>query len=360
MQPADQTIVIITPGFPQSEAESSCLPAQQLFIKALNNNFRKLEIVIVSVQFPFVKSEYEWYGNKVIPLDGRNKTKIFRLLLWRRAWKVLKKIRRGRNIVGLFSFWCAECALVGKYFGKRYNIKHYSWILGQDARKTNQYIKWIRPSAEDLVAMSGFLAAEFHKNFGITPGHIIPNGIDVSAYPVRYPEQNRADHPVRDIDILGVGSLIQLKQYDVFIQITGELSCRIPTLKSVICGKGPEENNLQSMIRKLGLQNCILLAGEKPHGEVLQYMCRARVFLHTSSYEGFSTVCLEALYAGAQVISFCDPMVGPIKNWHIVKSKEEMFALALRILQDPTVVYEPVLPYSIDDSARQVMKLYEG
>jgi glycosyltransferase involved in cell wall biosynthesis len=261
---ADQTLVILTPGFPGTEADSTCLPAQQMFIKALNKNFKDLKIIIVSVQFPFVVSEYEWYGNKVIPLNGRNKRKIFKLLLWMRSWSALKKIKRENNIVGLFSFWCTECALIGKYFGKQNNIRHYSWILGQDARRGNQFIKLIRPCPENLVAMSGFLAEEFYKNYGIKPGHIIPNGIDVSAYPVRYPE--------RDIDILGAGSLILLKQYDVYIQIIKELSYQIPAVKSVICGKGPEENNLHSLIRKLSLQNNIFLAGEKPHGEVLQCM----------------------------------------------------------------------------------------
>ena len=82
MKQADQALVILTPGFPGTEADSTCLPAQQLFIKALNKNFRDLKIIIVSVQFPFVVSEYEWYGNTVIPLNGRNKSKIFKLLLW--------------------------------------------------------------------------------------------------------------------------------------------------------------------------------------------------------------------------------------------------------------------------------------
>jgi glycosyltransferase involved in cell wall biosynthesis len=350
MKQADQTLVIITPGFPGTEADSTCLPAQQIFIKALNNNFRNLKIIIVSIQYPFVASEYQWYGNRVIPLNGENKGKIYRLLLWMRAWNVLRKIKAENNIIGFFSFWCAECALIGKYFGEQNNMKHYSWILGQDARKGNRFVRWIRPGAETLVAMSGFLAQEFYRNYGIKPVHIIPNGIDISAYPAHY--------PVRDIDILGAGSLIPLKQYDVFIQIIKELSYRIPAIKSVICGKGPEENNLHSAIDRLSLQNNVILAGEKPHGEVLRCMCRARVFLHTSTYEGFSTVCLEALYAGAHVISFCDPMVGWIKNWHIVNDKDEMLALSLKILRDPNMVYEPVLPYSMNDSAKKVMKLF--
>ncbi len=350
MRQADHALVILTPGFAVNEADSTCLPAQQTFIRALNKNFRDLKIIIVSFQYPFIASPYEWFGNTVIPLNGRGKGKIYRLLLWRRAWRVLKKINQENNIIGLFSFWCTECALAGTYFGKWYHLKHYSWILGQDARKQNPYIKWIRPGAPELVAMSGFLAEEFSKNYGVTPAHVITNGIDTSLYP--------SPDTKKDIDILGAGSLIPLKNYDVFIDIIKELSSYIPAVKSVICGKGPEENNLQSMICKASLKNNIILAGEKPHPEVLQWMCRTKVFLHTSSYEGFSTVCLEALYAGAHVISFCNPKTGTIKNWHIVYTREEMLRLALKLLQDPDTNYEPVLPFSMDDSAKQVMKLF--
>ena len=53
-------------------------------------------------------------------------------------------------------------------------------------------------------------------------------------------------------------------------------------------------------------------------------MQRTKIFLHTSSYEGFSGACLEALYAGAHVISFCEPMKQKIDHWHIVKDEKEM------------------------------------
>lgn len=350
-QSLPRSFVILSPGFPASEGDSTCMPAQQLLIRALNHQFPDIKIVIVSLEYPFFSEEYAWHGNRVIPLDAWKKSKTFKLRAWWRAWRLLKKLRRKSRIAGIFSFWCGECALIGKFFAKRYHERHYTWILGQDARKGNPYIRWIRPHAEDLVAMSGFLVEEFFKNYGIRPAHIIPNGIDISLYPLH--------RPVKDIDILGVGSLIPLKQYDVFIQVVAALSKVIPDIKAVICGKGPEEHDLLSRINKEGLQNNISLVGEKPYEEVLQWMCRARVFLHTASYEGFGAVCIEALYAGAHVISFCDPMLGGLKHWHIVAGKDEMVSLALQLLQDPQTVYEPVPTYSMDDNAKKVMKLFD-
>ena len=34
--------------------------------------------------------------------------------------------------------------------------------------------------------------------------------------------------------------------------------------------------------------------------------------------------CLEALYAGCHVISFCKPMNTDFEHWHIVNTEEDM------------------------------------
>ena len=87
-------------------------------------------------------------------------------------------------------------------------------------------------------------------------------------------------------------------------------------------------------------------------------MQRTKIFLHTSNYEGFSTVCLEALYAGCHVISFVQPMKHDIDHWHIVQTKEEMISKVLHLLNDASTQYESVLAYSMDESAKSVMNLF--
>ncbi len=351
MNKAGKTLVILSPGFPENEGDTTCLPAQQAFVRALNHRFESLNIVILSFQYPFISNSYVWNNNLVIPLNGREKGKISRLWTWIRAWQTLKKLRKEYEIIGLLSFWCTECALIGTRFGKKYLIKHYCWILGQDARKNNRFILWIKPQAENLMAMSAFLSKEFYKNHHIKPAHIVPNGIDISSYPRRVEK--------RDIDVLGVGSLIPLKQYEVLIRVIKKLSNSIPEVSCFICGKGPEEEHLRKMILDNNLQKNISLLGEKPHGEILEWMARSKVLLHPSSYEGFSTVCLEALYSGAHVTSFCDPTGSRIAHWHVVDNEEEMVMVVNKIIQNPEADYGRILVYSMDDSAKQVMKLFD-
>jgi hypothetical protein len=86
------------------------------------------------------------------------------------------------KITGLLSFWCNECAWIGKHFGDKHGIKHYCWVLGQDAKKENKYPRRLRPGPEELVALSDFLQDEFERNHAIRPLHMIPPGIDKSSF----------------------------------------------------------------------------------------------------------------------------------------------------------------------------------
>jgi len=343
------TLLILTPGFPKDEDDSTSLPFPQTFVRSLKENFPALNIIIVALEYPFFADEYQWHHCRVISFNGWKKGKVAHLLLWLRIWKKLKKIRKENNLIGLLSFWCGECALIGNRFGRRFNIQHHCWIQGQDAKKENRYVKRIRPDAEELVAISDFIQLEFDQNHNIKPNNVIPPGLDTRLF--------NKESIQKDIDILGAGSLIPLKQYDIFVDVVYEIKKQLPGIKIVLCGKGLEQIALQKKINELRLDNTVLLTGELPHREVLYYMQRARVFLHPSSYEGFSGGCMEALYAGAHVISFTRPMKDEIKNWHIVNSKERMIQKATDLLQSPQTRYDRVLPFTIENSVKAMIRL---
>ena len=109
---------------------------------------------------------------------------------------------------------------MGKSFAEKYSIKHFSWICGQDARKINHYIKKLKPVPAELIALSDFLQNEFEKNHSIKPAHIIPLGLDSL--------ENSDSTLNRDIDILGAGSLIPLKQFSIFLEMIYEIKKNIP------------------------------------------------------------------------------------------------------------------------------------
>jgi len=344
-----KTLIILTPGFAKDEADSVCIPIQQSFIKTLKKAHPALNIIILAMEYPFFKGTYNWFGNTVISFKGKNKD-IRKLFLRHRVYSKLKELSKENNVVGVLSYWCSECALIGKRFADKNNLKHICWISGQDAKKENRYPSRIAPRADELATLSDFLQDEFAKNHAIRPGYVVPPGIDHHLYSDTFGP--------KDIDLLTVGSLIPLKQYEIFIEVIDEVRKKLPGLKTVMIGKGPEKNKLMSLIEKKGLFSNIVLAGELPHSSVLNYMKRAKVFLHPSSYEGFSIACIEALGAGASVISFVKPMRHEIENWQVVKNKQEMIGGTIKILQDQKKEYRSVIPYRIEETVNRMSKLF--
>ena len=115
---------------------------------------------------------------------------------------------------------------------------------------------------------------------------------------------------------------------------------------------------LQKLINDLQLEQHISLMNEMPHREVLKLMQQSKVFLHTSSYEGFGVVCLEALYAGAQVVSYCKPMHADFEHHHIVKSQEDMRKKLLELLDNKKLNHDSVLTWPIEESCKKILSLY--
>jgi len=347
-----KTLVILTPGFPEHEEDSTCIPPQQIFVKALQEEYPELNLVVLTFQYPFFSGEYLWHGIKVIAFGNPRNSRVIRRFTGLKVLRILHKLNKETQIVGMLSFWLGKCAYIGNIFARRYGLKHYIWLLGQDAKAGNKYFAKTKPTTDRLIALSDFLVREFSKNYGMTPAHVIPVGIDVARF--------KDSDAERDIDIIGAGSLIPLKQYNVFLEVIASLRTAISNVKTIIIGDGTEMKHLKEMTAVLGLGNNISFAGRLPHDEVLQMMQRAKAFVHTSNYEGFGAVCLEALYAGAQVISFVKPMDATIENWYIAADETDMVNKLESLLTNPDASYQSVLPFSIQRNARAMMQLFES
>ena len=349
MKDNSKTLVIFSPAFPANE-QDNWLPWLQNIILAMNNDFPELKIIVFSFKYPNHTHSYKWKGNEIFSFGSKRKNKMATLLSRARIFFAFKKINKANKIAGVLSIWCGECAYLAKICTRSTGIKHFTWIVGQDARAGNEYVKKIQPDGRQLVAMSDFLQAEFYRNYKIKPAHIIPTGINTSLYKTELIEKT--------IDILGVGSLSPLKQYDVFIDVIDAIKKRMPNIRTEICGGGEEKDSLQKKIDSHSLQENILLHGELPHAEVTIKMQQSKILLHTSMYEGFGNIYLEALYGGAHVIGFTKAMNEAIKNWHVVRSKEEMIEKAISLLTDNNTRYERVLYHTYNETAAKLVSLF--
>lgn len=344
------TLIILTPGFAASEEDSTCLPMQQSLVQTFGEIYPQVKIVICSFQYPYCTKTYNWHGATVYSFNGKNRGGLQRLWLRQRILRRLNKIRRREKIIGLLSFWYNECAAVGKLFAAKYNIPHRCWLLGQDARVGNRYPFSHPMPPNELVALSDFMQEEFERNYAVRPLHVITPAIN----PLRFLLQNEQKY----IDLLAAGSLIPLKRYELFVEVVALVKKTRPDVKAVLIGEGPERKRIETLIHQHGLEANIQLKGLLPHKEVVKLMQQAKIFLHPSSFEGFGVVCLEALFGGAQVISFVKPMKREIPCWYFVQSVEEMAEKARQILQNPDSVYEGKLVFSMNETAQKIKELF--
>jgi glycosyltransferase involved in cell wall biosynthesis len=349
--PNSDQLIILTPGFPTDEQDTTCIPWLQHFVLALRRVRPSVRVTVIAFQYPYQPREYEWHGIRVFASGGANRKKLLRLITWVRVLRTLRQLRREDNIVGVLSLWLAECAFVGGWFAKANGLRHYACLVGQDARAQNHYIRRIRPDGDRIIAFSDSLRDELARNFGVRPGIVINNGINEEGFPA-------LNTAVRKYDLLGAGSLIPVKRYSLFIEIVQELKKTFPDIKTAIAGKGTERSQLQAQIEAGGLTGNVTLLGETAHPDTLKLMNQAKLFLHTSEYEGNSSVLMEALYAGCQVVSFRSLADRHIENMWICQDSQEMAKTAERLLSNPPPVKRVVFNL-MTESAGKIADLYD-
>ncbi len=346
-----ETFIVLSPGFPADENDSTCLPPLQKFALSLKQEFPNIEFYFIAFQYPFQKKEYTWHGMNVICMGGANQSGIKRIITWIKVFRKLRKLKKQKKIIGLLSWWLTETALIGKIFSKLHGLQHYMWLNGQDAKKTNQYINRIKPKANEIIAMSDFLKETYFKNHGEKPFMVAENGVWTKDYP-------SFNHGKRSYDIIAVGSLIAIKNYDLFIDIISELVKHHPNLRVGLAGKGALEFDLKSKVQKMNLENNIHFLGLLEHHAVLEGMNDSKIFLHTSHYEGNSTVLMEALYCGCYVFSTQALANREVERLKILSEKASFVKAISDTLQLKSLVHRPVLFNAMPDTAKKIMALY--
>lgn len=103
------------------------------------------------------------------------------------------------------------------------------------------------------------------------------------------------------IVLVTVGRLVKRKGHDKVIESIRELVKEYPEIKYVICGKGPERENLESIVRKYKLQQHVVFTGDIARNELEGLYSIARLFImlnreikEEGDVEGYGIVFLEA------------------------------------------------------------------
>lgn len=338
-------ILFIAPLFPQNYEEDYIAP----FVAQFSTAFaEKIEIDLISLFFPKSKP-YKYNNINIYPIgSGFKRYYLFFPYLIKAMYKGFLLCRKNKYD-GILCFWYRESSLLGKILSYAFKIKLRVWMLGQDAKSTNKYPKLLKLSADQIIMISKHQKLIFLNEHNIEAKRIANVSIDTK----RFPFLNTGN---REITILGVGNLNDLKNFSLFIEILSSIKNEFKDVKAIICGADTGDKiNVEKKISDLDLHDNIIFTGSITQKEVLNYMNNAKIFLHTSKFEGSGTVLHEALYSGCKVISTI-PIENPkdIEDYFFYSiDKKELENKILTLLKSS---FEPkrVEKFKMEDTVKEI------
>lgn len=151
-------------------------------------------------------------------------------------------------------------------------------------------------------------------------------------------------------NVIAVGRYDYQKRFEDLIDVWKLVHQEEPDWKLNIFGKGPERENLQNQINKLGLEDTLIL--KEPVRDIDKQYLSSSMIAMTSRYEGLPMALLEGQASGLPLISYtckCGPkdIIQEGKNGYLLEEGDKV-GMANKIL---TLIRDPELRDSMGQQA---------
>ena len=249
---------------------------------------------------------------------------------------------------------------VAAYFLKRLmGIPYWTTAYGIEAWNIKKplLVKALK-NADQILAISNYTRDRLLKEQNLDPKKISvlpcvfnPNSFAIKPKPLELLEkyQLKPEQPV----ILTVARLAEAqrhKGYDQILQALPRIRQIISDVHYLIVGKGKDRPRIENLIEKLGLQDCVTLAGFIPDEQLSDYYNLCDLFAMPSKKEGFGIVYLEAMACGKTALggnqdgavdALCQGELGALVNPDDI---DEIAQTIIQILQGKypnSLIYQP-------------------
>lgn len=152
--------------------------------------------------------------------------------------------------------------------------------------------------ADGVLAISEGVASRVRSIAPELEPIVVPNAcVDDHLRASLEPPPARATEPL----VVACGRLAPQKGFDVLLKAFAEVRSRVPGSRLRILGKGPLEDALRRQAHDLGIESSVEFVGfvDAPARE----FAAASVFCLSSRFEGLGMVVVEAMAAGAPIVS---------------------------------------------------------
>lgn len=256
----------------------------------------QVSVLIFTIEEPF----YDIHSSiKLIKIEHTSDKKVFfpKLKFIFARVNLLRKIFKNENpdivisfitMMNIYSIVAAKLARKKIIVSEHTNYTVYSKSISGFIRKL------VYPFANFVIVLTNYDKEKYTYDKNV---HVIKNPLVLS---------NNYTNCVKEKIVLGVGTLIPLKGFDMLIKAFSKLEEN--EWKLVILGEGPEREVLHNLIDELGLKDKVSLPGITK--DVERYYKKASIFVLSSRIEGFPGVLCEAMGYGCPSIAF-DCLTGP-------------------------------------------------
>lgn len=165
----------------------------------------------------------------------------------------------------------------------------------------------VRRLARRVVFVSPNLQADLADTLNIAAGRaqVIPNGVDLDRFACRRDNSLRDQlHLPNDALLVGaVGNIRAPKDYATFLRAASLLRVQDGRYHFVICGEGGNALHTSLLVLRsaLGLDSCCHFLGLRE--DVQTVLNNLDVYALSSTTEGFSIACIEAMACGVPVVA---------------------------------------------------------
>lgn len=183
---------------------------------------------------------------------------------------------------------------------------HYFPFARSLARKATMQLCRAFCNRCDLVIAPTSIIAEHLQEMGVrTRTKVIPTGINLDEYGSgdRAWLRHRLQLSPGEKILLFVGRLGKEKNIDFLLASFARLAQEMKSVRLVLVGGGPEEENLRKKARHLGIAEKVTFTGPLPKKEVINCYAGADVFVFSSKTETQGLVLAEAKAAGLPVVA---------------------------------------------------------
>lgn len=224
----------------------------------------------------------------------------------------------------------------------------------------------------NLVTGTESMKKYYIKYYSLKPNNVfvMPNWIDVEGFRKSLLDKNEARERLGiDKDkkvILFIQRLSKRKGVDLIIPVAESFMDK--RLLFLVCGEGPERQNLEFSIKNLDLGDKIILKGSVPQKEIGLYFSAADIFFLPSEEEGFPHAILESMAAGVPYVA---SNVGGVRDMSPkeqqefiidVRTKDNFVAALKHIINNPpspNILKNHVKKYNPDNSREIFTRLFK-